>query len=342
MMGYGFPFLSICIPSFNRPEEIGRLLSSIDADSFAEEIEVVVCEDCSPKRDLIRETVNNYAAKSAFSVKYVENKENMGYDRNLRECIKQASGKWVMFMGDDDMFVPGKLSGWIEYAKENKEIAYILRSYQSLHEDGSVERFVYFDGNRIFSPGYEAYVTLFRKSVFISGVALLRDLADKLATDRFDGSLLYQLYLEAEICMSYKSAYYSEPFTQSVDGGTPYFGSSKTEKNLYTPGLITVENSIEFMKKFFEITLYMDEKYGFDSTSYVKSDFSKYSYPVMSIQRNKGRKVFREYCKELIQLGINCTFHFKLYYYFLLVFGCKVCDNGIRLIKKVMGRTPQL
>lgn len=335
------PFLSICIPSYNRPVEIGRLLESIDIRD-KDAIEIVVCEDKSPKRMQIRETVIQYAAKSPYSVNYVENDENCGYDRNLRQCINHAIGKYVMFMGDDDVFVPGTMDKYISFLREHGELGYILRSYRTVHNGGSIEQFRYFSKTLFFEPGFETYVTLFRKSVFISGFCFRKEWAEEFLVDSFDGSLLFQLYLVAEICMRHPAAYYSEPITQMFEGGIPYFGNAETEKNLYTPGTVTLDNSTNFVEKYFMLTNFMDDKYGFDSTTVVKKDMSKYSYPILSIQRKNGIKVFREYNIRLRKLGLDCTLYYNLYYYLLLLFGEKPCDWGIRMIKKILKRTPHL
>ena len=53
------PFLSICIPSFNRPRQLGELLASIDCSPT--DIEIVICEDLAPKRLAVRAIVNGGA-----------------------------------------------------------------------------------------------------------------------------------------------------------------------------------------------------------------------------------------------------------------------------------------
>lgn len=334
-------FLSICIPCYNRPKELKRLLDSIDVKD-SEIIEIVICDNDSPCRQQVRETVTEYSTYSHYNINYVENETNVGYDKNLRECIKHAQGKFVMFMGDDDVFIPKTMDTYLEFLKEHDELGYILRSYRIVHSDGSVEPFKYFPKTLFFTPGFDTYVSLFRKSVFISGFCFRREYALDLLTDQFDGSLLFQLFIQAEICMKYPSAYYSEPFTQMYDGGVPYFGNSEAEKNLYTPGTVTIDNSVNFVEKYFVLTRFMDQKYGFDSTSFVKKDMSKYSYPILSIQRKNGIKIFKEYDKRLRNLGLDCTGYYNLYYFLLLLLGEKSCDWGIRFIKKVLKRTPHL
>lgn len=334
-------FLSICIPSYNRPLELRRLLDSIDSKQY-DEIEIVICEDKSPKRDEIREQVEQYKVSSNYNVNYIENEKNCGYDKNLRQCIMNATGEWIVFMGDDDTFIPGGVDNLLSFLHTHENIGYMLRSYQNLHVDGTVEKFRYYGEDKFWDAGEEAYLTLFRKSVFISGFTFKREYAVEGLTDQFDGTLLYQLYIMAEICMKHPSAYFSIPITQATDEGTPFFGTSEAEKDLYTPGSVTIDNSIRFMERFFIITGYMDEKYHIQSTEKVKMDISKYSYPILSIQRKRGRKDFQKYHKRLCEIGLNCSKYYYVYYVGLYLFGEKFCDGGIRMIKKIWGRTPKL
>lgn len=210
-------FLSICIPSYNRPEELGRLLRSIDIDKN-KKIEILICEDMAPKRELVAKEVKQFMEESPYEVVYHENDKNYGYDANLRQCIMHARGEWITFMGDDDAFISGRLNGFYDFLEQQDEVSYVLRSYQSVHADGSVELFKYYEDTRYFPAGYETYVELFRKSVFISGFTFRKEIAVKTLTDRFDSTLLYQLYVLAEICMNKPAAYYGIPITQQFDG----------------------------------------------------------------------------------------------------------------------------
>lgn len=336
--------LSICIPSYNRPHTLVRLLNSIDCKKYIADLEVVISEDCAPKQAEVHESVQKFAEESVLKVRYFENEENQGYDRNLRQCIRHADGKWICYMGDDDQFIAGELDSYIDYLKNlDEEVGYVLRSYQVIHANGQIEYMKYYKNSQIFAAGEQTYEELFRKSVFISGFTIKREWVENLDTDTFDGTLLYQLYLQAEVCMNHKAAYYATPITMQVDEESiPYFGSSKTEQHLYTAGTVTLNNSIQFMQQFLKITEYMDKKYDIHSTEYYQRDISKYSYPVLAIQRKRGRKEFRKYHKQLKGIGMNQTIYYYIYYYGLLIFGEQFCDTVIRIIKKICKGTPKL
>jgi glycosyltransferase involved in cell wall biosynthesis len=336
------PFISICIPSYNRPDEIYRLLKSIDASS-RDEIEIVICEDMSPRRAEISAKVMEYSNHSDYDVKYYENEENLGYDKNLRELIEKASGEYIIFMGDDDWFVPEALDKFIGFLKDHRELGYVLKTHILMHDDGTQELFKYYPESIFFENGEDAYLALFRKSVFISGFTFKREYALDYLVAYFDGTLLFQLYILAEITLKYPSAFCDIPLTTQDKSGTPFFGSSKSESSLYTPHTITVDNSINFMKGFFKITEYMDQKYDLNSTQYIRKEFSKYSYPVLSIQRKRGIFAFWVYAKRLgREIRINNSPHYYIYLIGLLFFGEHICDKAIRLIKKQIGRTPSL
>lgn len=335
-------FVSICIPSYNRPFELRRLLDSIDSQKHKEEIEIVICEDKSPNRGEIGRQVREFAEKSNYDVIYHENEVNLGYDRNLQNLIRRATGEYIIFMGDDDLFIENALDTYIDFLKHHSNCGYILRSYISESKDGKQQVFRYFKDEVELTPGDDAYITMFTRSVFISGFTIKRQYALDFETSQFDGSLLYQLYLLAEVCRIYPSINCNILLTKSIEGGVPFFGSSETEKNLYTPGTITVDNSVNFMNWYVVIIKFMGEKYKSDSSEKLLLEMSKYIYPTLSIQRNKGRKEFKKYARRLKKIGLGRSKYFDLYYYALLIFGKKNCDTMVRKLKNAIGRRPKL
>jgi abequosyltransferase len=338
------PFVSICIPSYNRPTELIRLLESINS-SCKSDLEIVICEDRSPKRSEIVNSIADFKEKSQLKIQLYLNEVNLGYDANLRHVIDMASGQFIIFMGDDDVFYHDNLPNFIDFLRKNSHLGYVLKNHTLIHRNGRKEEYKYYSDDKFFPKGLEGYQSLFRKSGFISGFCIQREFVLPVQTDIFDGCLIYQLYLLAELTLNYPSAYCSIPLVIQDENlrGTPLFGTSDVEKELYKPGEITVESSLRFIDGHFKITSYIDKKYGLNSTANLKHNFSKYSFPIISFQRNRGKKIFKEYCKELEQrIQINQSFYYYIYYYSLLFFGKKFCDQSIVVIKKILGKTPSL
>lgn len=334
-------FISICIPSYNRPVELLRLLRTVDSE-FSGKIEIVICEDKSPKRSEVATAVGELKKTSKYSVHYIENAENLGYDKNLRELIKHANGEWIVFMGDDDEFVPGALDKLLKFLEGNPRLGYVLKSHYTIYPGGKKEPFKYFPETRFFEAGPEAVKTLFRKSVFISGFTIKREMVLPFLTPEFDGTLLFQLYLLAEVVLKHNSAYFDEPLTQAYEGVDPMFGIAESEKGLYTPGAVTVQNSLNFLKGFLKITRFIDAEHGLAITPEIQLDMSRYFYPSLAIQRGKGIGEFLKYVCELNKLGFNASPYYYLYVILLLGLGKKICDWGIRTIKNALGKTPEL
>ena len=333
-------FVSICIPSYNRPEELKRLIESIDATDLSE-IEIVVTEDKSPKREVIRNTIRDLQETSGYTINYFENESNFGYDKNLRKCASKAQGKWVIFMGDDDVFIPGSLDKYLAFLREHDELGYVLRRYRSLYSDGKTQEFRYDDKDVFQDPSVDSYIEFFRRSLFISGFTFKKEYFDDYGCSDYDGTLLFQLYIEASICMKHPSAYCDIPITQSIEGGIPYFGSSENEKN-YELGSITFNNSIEFMKQVKRVAESIDVKFGIQSTNKIMNTYSKYSYGFLHEHRDKGIKVFTQYAKELKKLGFASSKLFYVYYLGLLIFGKRGFRKIITVIKRILGKTPKL
>lgn len=344
MINTPVPVLSIAIPSYNRPTSLIKLLESIDSKNH-DLFEVVICEDFSPRRKEVIENFEKFRFKSEITLNFILNNQNLGYDKNLKQLIKHCKGTYVLFMGDDDTFYPKAIDKLIPFLIANQELGYILRRYLLIHQTKSKEDFRYYAGTTFLNSGQSSYYELFRKSVFISGFCFKREFAKNLLIDDFDGTLLFQLYLVAEISLNYPTAYFDQIISVMDESKreVPEFGSSVVEQTAYTPGLITLENSINFLKGFFKIARFIDSKYNLHSESFFRRDFSKYSYQILAIQRSEGWLTFSKYAYKLIkEVSLGKSIYFYIYYFGLLILKKNTCDSLIISIKRLLGRTPQL
>lgn len=336
------PLISICIPSYNRTRELYNLLSSIDCDPA--DVEVVICEDFAPRRPEVRALVSRFSESSAFTIRYFENRTNLGFDANLRQLVDCSNGKYIIFMGDDDLFVPGALNEFIAFLGGHQDTPYVLRSYITKHPDGSTEFFRYLPKSQFLKAGEATVAWLFKRSVSLSGFTILREQALEFRTADLDGSLLYQVYLMAQVCLRQDSIYCDIPFTHAVQTfreGQQMFGNAEAEKKRFTPGIISHDNSLNFAKSYFEVTDYLDKQHCTNLTQLVRIDLSKYSYPFLSIQRKRGIFSFLEYAKRLeIEMGLGCTSYFYFYKWALVLIGERKCDRLIYIIKRIVGHTP--
>jgi abequosyltransferase len=330
--------ISICIPSYNRPSGLQRLLKSIDSTRHVNDLQIVICEDNAPKRLEVRAIVDEYKKNSPYHVKYVENHVNFGHGKNWRQCSNQADGEFLIYMGDDDDFIPEALDPFIDWVKENREYGYILRAYRSLLPNGKIEYFKYYSKDTFFEPGIYAYTEFFLKSMLMSGYTIRREYANQFAEDSLDSTLYFQMYLVAEVCLKYPSAYCNIPLAQYIGDGVSYFGINEVEKAHYTPGVNNAA-SLKCFDNVLRITKYIDEKYGLNSTDMIKIQLSKYSsFQAMCVYRQLGIKGYIASCRELRKIGIDGSMYFNLYYISILIFGTRINTTLVRLIKRIVGR----
>lgn len=343
----GNKLITICIPTYNRPTQLKRMLESIDAKKV-DDVDIVISENCSPKQKETREVVEAYQRTHPYEVHYFENERNLGYDKNIRAAVARATGRFCVFFSDDDMAMPGALDEYIEFVRQHQDVGYILRSYRGYYDasEQQWQDFRYYATDREFPAGRDTAIELFNKSVFLSGFTIRQEYAKQYVIDALDGSLLYQMYLLLEVCRRYPSAYSRILVSKAVPTGNDvhYFGTGNGEAGYKNASLMTGDNTINFIKWYVKFFNYVEEEFKDGTGQALLLDFSNMIYPVMATQlhTNPSKKAFRLFSKKLFDAGIMKTSKSMTYYYALQILGVNVCDWGIGTIKKVLGRRPKL
>ena len=107
--------LSIAIPTFNRAFYLNSSLNQISSElnNISKGlVEICIFDNCS--LDLTQEVVAK-AMQNGLSLRYIRNDKNIGSDENIAQCFNQALGKYILIMGDDDLFIDGALCELIKY-----------------------------------------------------------------------------------------------------------------------------------------------------------------------------------------------------------------------------------
>lgn len=333
--------ISICIPTYNRPEELKRTLESIDTTKY-DDVNIVISENCSAKQAETREVVKNYMANSKYEVHYFENEKNIGYDKNIRALISRATGRFCMFFSDDDIFMPNAMDDYVEFIRAHKECGFILRSYRFISSDGSEQDCRYYSSDKEFPAGRDTSIELFDKGVFISGVTIRRECAANYVTEELDGSLLYQIYLVAEVCREYPAAYSRILISQALPG-IHYFGEGNKEAE-YTSGLTSLQDRLNFYTWYMKIIDFLDGKYQDNTGKIMKKHMSKYSFSIVATGRRNywDFKTYCAYCQQLYKIGFGSSIYFYLYCCGFFILGNKGMWGLGRFVKKVIGHRPQL
>ena len=190
----GTPLLSICIPQHNRTSFLLVLLRAIRRQRFRQ---VEVCVSDGGSTDGRHPEIISFLEDSGLAFRYRRSEQNLRYDLNLRLSLDLARGRYCMLFGNDDTladsnaltFLSESLACW-----DFPEVA--LTNYLELSTGRTMRRV---SRTGILGAGPETALANFRNFSFVSGIVLERERAQRVRTERWDGSEMYQMYLGCRI-----------------------------------------------------------------------------------------------------------------------------------------------
>lgn len=102
--------VSVIIPTYNRPETVKRAVDSVLNQTY-DNIEVIVCDDNGIGTEAGIKTANVMSEYSENAkVKYVQHEVNINGSAARNTGFRASRGDYVMFLDDDDEFLPEKVS----------------------------------------------------------------------------------------------------------------------------------------------------------------------------------------------------------------------------------------
>ena len=188
------PLLTLAIPHYRHPQHLEVVLESVFAQDF-DDFEILVSDDHSPEgpTDLQRRL-----DLSPHPARYFYQPSNLGYDGNVRFCLREARGRFTFLLGNDDaLYDESTLS---DVAVELDRLRWPSISFTNTSDwaDPSVV-----DRRAIrtcsLGAGPSAALRHFRSFSFVSGLVLDSAAARSNETDRWDGSIYYQIYVACRI-----------------------------------------------------------------------------------------------------------------------------------------------
>lgn len=149
--------LSICIPTYNRGERLGKLLRQIDglSDAVKSKIQVCVSDNCST--DCTPQVIGEWQDK--LNLHAVRQESNIGLSRNFQAVVGLATTPWVLGMGDDDSLVAQGLEKVISELETLPSNAWVLGNVREPNGTTLLD---------IMSPGFCTVAEFKRKILFNS------------------------------------------------------------------------------------------------------------------------------------------------------------------------------
>ncbi|MEX2284607.1 MAG: glycosyltransferase family 2 protein [Gemmatimonadota bacterium] len=186
------PFLSICVPQYNRTSFLIQACRSI-AEQSVRDFEICISDDCS--NDGREHELISYLESSGTRFVWARQPKNRRYDGNLRAAIALARGEYCFLLGNDDALAEPDTLQQVANALQSHRPSVAICNYADFSSGEVYNRVP--DG--ILGRGPEAAVALFRHVSFVSGVILRREEAVAETTAAWDGSEMYQMYLTARM-----------------------------------------------------------------------------------------------------------------------------------------------
>jgi glycosyltransferase involved in cell wall biosynthesis len=134
-----YPLISIGVPTYNRGKGISRTLASICAQQYPN-LEVLVSDNCSTDNsgEIIQEICKRHP-----EIRYHRQENNIGMIANFEYVLRNAKGKYFMWVADDDVLEKNVLLKYVQFLEKHPgyslvsgAIKYWLGSTYTLSERG--------------------------------------------------------------------------------------------------------------------------------------------------------------------------------------------------------------
>lgn len=131
--------VSVVIPTYGEPDYLGRCVESVLNQTYIN-IEIVVVDDNgigTPHQIATSTVVEQYKDKN---LKYVCHETNKNGAAARNTGVKNASGKYIAFLDDDDVFLPNKIERQVNLIESlSDEYAFVYCSHD-IYLDGRIVR----------------------------------------------------------------------------------------------------------------------------------------------------------------------------------------------------------
>jgi glycosyltransferase involved in cell wall biosynthesis len=128
------PLISICIPTYQRPELLAQAIDSCLAQTYAD-IEIIICDDS--KNDQSKKLLHTRYQDER--IRYYRNSPSLGQAGNVNRLFSLAQGERLVLLHDDDLLLPTALSDLDGCWHEQPNIVAAFGKQQIIDMDSKVD-----------------------------------------------------------------------------------------------------------------------------------------------------------------------------------------------------------
>ena len=313
--------LTIVVLSYNRPDQVRRILTSLTGFS-SPDFSLVVKDDVSPLQERIVAVVNDCSRSLSFPVSIHCNKSNLGYDKNLLDAFEIVHSKYLMLLSDDDYLDGGSLGKLITELQRREHMLY----FTPYLERGTLRR--------TQNSGYSLnkFSDVIYNSILFSGLVFDVDSVRRLNLDRdFLSNCIYtQVYLAGRIVFQEGAFGFLPSGVLKLGGdGENFFGLNQSATN---SDLLSNRKKITSNLIYQRFLLRVVDAIADDTDPLVAASFSReYRKRLLAYGLRVRAEGFRPYAcfvKEFLK-GASLRFIDLFFLFFTVVFIPKSIARGI-------------
>lgn len=115
------PLVSIIVATYLRDYGLEKAVRSLMNQTY-QHIEIIVVDDNADDiwNKKVESIIKGFKSQGNKKIIYIQNKTNKGSAETRNIGIKVASGKYITFLDDDDIYLPNKVENQINHMIENK------------------------------------------------------------------------------------------------------------------------------------------------------------------------------------------------------------------------------
>ena len=119
----GQPFISVCIPSYNRGTQVLRAVETLLSMNYDVEMEIIVSNNGSTQN---LDGYRKIQEMKDSRIRYFAFEENQGYATNVRQVLAMARGVWAVLESDEDTVLSESFDEYLNYLLNNQDAGVVF------------------------------------------------------------------------------------------------------------------------------------------------------------------------------------------------------------------------
>lgn len=202
------PLLTVVIATYKRAENFDRAIRSV-LDQPGDFWELLLGDDGSP--DHTPEIMARYVDDSR--VHHYRNEVNLGMQANLLKIVREAKGRYVFILTDDDYMLPNALEKTKQLIDKNPDAGYFLSHLPTVDERSGkiVNWHMTFDKTTRIEPSLQNMAQSVGSAWVLSRQVLRYDLIDWATWEKFRMNIFFPIIAAGRLLLKAPMVYLAEP-----------------------------------------------------------------------------------------------------------------------------------